>query len=141
MSVNFEQMGFKAGCAIGMMMISMNTPLATIVSSNRDLKKTLDTLPNKTKRFFVPYGSVLFGYYIVTYAIFITAFSLATGDLNIKTILAGIFFAAESAVIISLLEDKLTITKWNTEADLIRHPRKYILPLIVLTEGLLIFML
>ncbi len=141
MSVNFEKMGFKAGCAIGMMIISMNTPLATIVSSNKDLKKKLDTLPNKTKRFFVPYGSVLFGYYIVTYAIFITAFSLATGDLNIKTILAGILFAAESAVIISLLEDKLTITKWNTEADLIRHPRKYILPLIVLTEGLLIFML
>lgn len=135
----FEQQGIKVGFGMALAMISANTPIAIIVSSNRSLKKKLDALPNKTARFFVPYSVIIFFMYIILYAVFFGIYCLTGGALEIKWVIAAVLFSVQCAVFVSLLEDRFTLTKWNTEPDLWHHPRKYIVPCILLLEGMLIY--
>ncbi|MCR5122737.1 MAG: hypothetical protein K6B74_09990 [Ruminococcus sp.] len=140
-SVTLEKQGLHMGCGIGLAMVSLNTPLATIVSSNRGLKKKLDALPDATRSFFVPYGLVLFGFYAISNAVFLTAFSVAGGMVGVKGLIMALLFAAETSVFVPLLENKFTVTSWKTEPDLWRNPRKYIIPAGLMLQGALISML
>lgn len=140
-AVMIEKQGIAIGCGMGLAIVSMNTPLATIVSSNRGLGKKLDALPDKTRCFFVPYGLVLFGFYAVSYALFLTAFKIAGGTVGVKAIVTAVVFAAETSFAVPFLENKFPVTKWKTEPDLWHNPRKYIIPAALLLEGAVIFML
>lgn len=137
----FEQQGINFGFGIGLAMISANTPIAIIVSSNRSLKTKLDALPAKTANFFVPYSAVVFFVYVVFYALFITIYAVTGGTVELKWIIAAVLFAAQSAVFVSLLEDRFAVTKWNTEPDLWHHPRKYIIPAVLLLESALVYLI
>ena len=133
--------GLKIGCGMGLAIVSMNTPLATIVSSNRGLTQKLSVLPGKTRGFFVPYGFVLFGYYMIAYALYLAAIALISGTADVRAVITAVLFSAQCAVFVPLLEDKMTITKWKTEPDLWHNPRKYIIPGALIIEGALIYML
>lgn len=136
--IMLEKQGVSAGCRMGLAVVSLNTPLATIVSSNRGLKKKLDVLPGAARSFFVPYGLTLFGYYAVSNAVFLAVFYAAGCTVGIKEMVMALLFAAETSVFVPLLEDKFTVTKWKTEPDLWRSPRKYIIPVALLIQGILI---
>ena len=118
----------------------MNSPLATIVSSSRSLERKLKALPDKTAQFFVPYSAAVFCFDVLVFAVFLTVFSLAGGQIDIRAFIAAGLFAAESAVCTAFLEDRFPITKWKSEPDLWRNPRKYILPLIFVLEAGLIYL-
>ena len=137
----FEQQGIKLGFGLALAMISTNTPISIIVSSNRSLKTKLDALPNKTRSFFVPYSVIVFFLYTIFYALFITAYAVTGGTVELKWIITAVAFALQCAVFVSLLEDRFTLTKWNTEPDLWHHPRKYIVPCVLLLEASLISMI
>ena len=140
LSINSEKQGLAFGCGLGLSMISMNTPMAIIVSSNRGLKQKLDVLPDKTRNFFVPYALVVFGFYVIVNTVFLTVFGLFGGNVGIKGILTALLFAVESSVYTAFIEDRFTITKWNTEQDLWHNPRKYILPVALLLQASLIYL-
>ncbi len=142
-----EQQGLEMGCGIGLAIASLNTPLAVIVSSNRGLNKKLNALPDKTGRFFVPYGIVLFILHLLINALYLGVYAIAAsllqtgGTVSVRALLTAVLFAAESAAGAALLENRFTITTWKTEPDLWHHPRKYILPVILVLEAALIFMI
>ena len=54
------------------------------------------------------------------------------GGITLQTIVAAVFFAMQSAVFSLLLEWFYPIRKWKIESDLWHHPRKYLVPLIML---------
>ena len=139
-AVMTEQQGFPMGCGIGLAFVSMNSPLATVVSSNRSLDRKLKALPDKTMQFFVPYAALVFCFDILVFAVFLTIFAIAGGQVDIRAFLAAGLFAVESAVCTAFLEDRFPITKWKSEPDLWRNPRKYILPLIFVLEAGLIYL-
>lgn len=136
-----EKQGIPMGCGFGLAFVSMNTPLTTIVSINRGLNRKLSALPDKTIRFFVPYAAVLFGCNILVYTLYLSIFSVAGGMVGIRAVLTALLFAAENAAFAALLEDRFTITKWKTEPDLWHNPRKYILPVLLVLEAGLIFLI
>lgn len=140
-SIMLENQGLNMGCGMGLAIVSLNTPLATIVSSNRGLKRKLDALPDTTRSFFVPYGLVLFGFYTVSFAVFLAVFATAGGTVGIKGVIMALLFAAETSVFVPLLENKFTVTGWKTEPDLWRNPRKYIIPAALMLQGALISMI
>ncbi|MBR3045674.1 MAG: hypothetical protein IKI45_14465 [Oscillospiraceae bacterium] len=139
-AVMTEKQGFPMGCGIGLALVSMNSPLATIVSSSRSLERKLKALPDKTAQFFVPYAAAVFCFDVLVFAVFLTAFSLAGGQIDIRAFIAAGLFAVENAVCTAFLEDRFPITKWKSEPDLWRNPRKYILPLIFVFEAGLIYL-
>ena len=139
-AIMMEKQGFPMGCGIGLAFVSLNSPLATVVSSSRSLERKLKALPGKTVNFFVPYAAVVFCFDILIFAVFLTVYSLAGGAIDFRAFIAAGLFAVESAVCTALLEDHFPITKWKAEPDLWRNPRKYILPLILVLEAGLIYL-
>ncbi len=136
-----RQSGFPAGVGISLGLIATNSPLSVIVSSNRNLKSKLDVLPSKTKNFFVPYAFVIFCIYLLFYAIFLAAYFLIIKSVDYKALIISPIFAAESAILIAILESRFPITTWKTEPDLLHHPRKYIVPIIIMLEATLVYFL
>ena len=51
---------------------------------------------------------------------------------------AAVFFALESAILAVLLEWFFPIRSWKTESDLWHHPRKYVVPGILLSLAVLV---
>ena len=127
--------GFNAGMGMALGLVSTNSPISVIVSSNRNLKSKLDVLPGRTKNFFVPYAAVVFFFYMLLYALFLAAYFLITRSVDYKALVFAPFLAAECAVLVAVLESRFPITTWKTEPDLLRHPRKYIIPGIVMLEA------
>ena len=135
---NMADMGFKEGILIGFAMLTINTPLAVIVSSNRGLHKKLDSMPSRIKNFFSHYACVLFVFYIICDALFIAILYILGVEIQCKAIIAAIFFSIQAAAATAFMEDKYHITKWSVEADLWHNPRKYIVPItLALEAGLL----
>ena len=64
LSKTMGDMNFKNSNILGMALLSVNTPLAIIVSSSRTLKKKLCSMPDKFRNFYLPYAAVLFVFYI-----------------------------------------------------------------------------
>ena len=140
-AINSEQAGVSFGCGISLCLIVLSSPMATVVSSNRNLKQRLDSMPNKTASFFVPYAITLFFIYMVSYAIFFTAYFAIRGGIVTRAMFIAPLLAAQQAAGNAFLEDKFTLTKWKAEPDLWHHPRKYIIPAILLLESTLLFMI
>ena len=136
-----RQSGFPAVVGISLGLISTNSPLSVIVSSNRNLKSKLDVLPGKTKNFFVPYAFVIFCIYLLFYAIFLAAYFMIIKSVDYKALILSPIIAAESAILIAILESRFPITTWKTEPDLLHHPRKYIVPGIIMLEATLVYFL
>ena len=138
---NANTSGMPAGAGLAMGLISVNSPIAVIVSSNRNLKNKLDMLPGKAQNFFVPYGFVVAVFFMIIYAIYITAVSIILKNVDYKAIILAPIFSVEAGILNAILESRFPITKWKTEPDLFRHPRKYIIPLIIMFEAAIVYFL
>ena len=140
LSKTMESMAFKESAMVGMALLSVNTPLAVVVSSSRTLKKKLCSMPDRIRCFYIPYAAVLFVFYIIAYSLVILILGLTGTEITVRTITAALAFAVQAAAFTSFMEEKYTITKWRTESDIWHNPRKYILP-VILTAETMIFQL
>lgn len=130
----FNSMGFNDGIVIALALITFNTPLAIIVSSNKSLHKKLNSTPNTIKNFYLPYGFVVFAFNIIFSALLIIISFLLGSQINIKTIIAAAIFPIQNRIIV-LLEYNYPILNWHVETDLWHNPRKYIIPLTLIFEA------
>ncbi len=138
--VSMKNTGINGGELTGIALLTVNTPLGIIVSSNRGLHKKLDSMPSEIRYFFLPYACFMFGYYIVMNAVFLTIVSFLGVDITVKTILTAVLFPIQAAAATAYMEDKKTLTLWRVETDLWHHPRKYIVPgILILEAGILMF--
>lgn len=123
---------------IGLAMISINTPFAIVISSNKKLREKLEVMPNKMSSFCIPYTMTITVFYLVCYAVYILALYFLGVKADLTAIISAVVFAIESAVIVCFLENKFPITKWSVETDLWHNPRKYIIPIVLMIQGFLI---
>lgn len=137
-TINMKKSGFDKGITMGLALITMNTPLSIIVSSNRGLSAKLDSMPSKFRNFFFPYACFLFVYYIIISAVLITALSFFGIPFSVISAAAAILFSAQASAATAFMEHKKPITNWKVETDLLHHPRKYIVPGILILEGALL---
>ena len=69
---------------------------------------------------------------MVADAIFLCSWQIQNGGINVLMIAGAIFFALQSAVLSVLLEWFYPIRGWKIESDLWHHPRKYVVPVVML---------
>ena len=64
--------------------------------------------------------------------IFLISWQAQNGGITVPLTLGAVFFALQSAVLSVLLEWFYPIRDWKIESDLWHHPRKYMVPAVML---------
>ena len=123
---------------IGLGILSMNTPLCTLLSCDPSLNQAVRFLPGQKRLFCVSYCVFIFGVNLSVDIIFLLSLAARLGSLGMDAFLMAVFFALQGAVGSVWLEWSYPIKNWKIESDLWHHPRKYIVPAaLVLIAGLL----
>lgn len=120
---------------------AMNTPVLTMLSSDPYLRKQAELLPNKGKNILGMYKYFLLYYFIITNSIIFILIQFTTGrDVILYAVLFIVLSVLETTVSYNL-EQKMPLKTWQTKQELWKHPRKYILPIIVFLFTSLLSML
>lgn len=120
----FVPMGFAILC--------MNTPICILLSSDPELEQAVRMLPGQNRTFFVPYCTFIFVCNLIANSIFLVSLQLQLGNVTVLLIVIAILFAALSAIGSVLLEYYVPIRGWKIENELWHHPRKYVVPAIMI---------
>lgn len=117
---------------IGFAVLSLNTPICILLSCSPDLEQAVRFFPGQEKAFCIPYCLFIFFCNMATNAIFLCSWQMQNENVTALMILTAVFFALQSAVLSVLLEWFFPIRDWKIESDLWHHPRKYVVPAIML---------
>ena len=117
---------------MGFAILSINTPLCVLISTDRSLNDAIHFLPSGIRMFCLPYFSFIALNNMIAYAFYLVSFGLQMGGVEISYIVIAVIFAVLSAAGSVFMEMKYPLTAWKTESDLWHHPRKYIVPSILL---------
>lgn len=117
---------------VGFAILSLNTPICILLSCDRDLEQAIRFLPGQKRRFCIPYCLFIFSCNMVADVIFLCSWQIQNGGITAHMIAGAVFFALQSAVLSVLLEWFYPIRGWKIESDLWHHPRKYVVPVVML---------
>ena len=128
----FQQMDSLFVIPIGFAILSLNTPVCILLSCDHALEQAVRFLPGQKKTFCIPYCLFIFLCNITADMFFLFSWQIQIGGVTVLMVITAIFFAIQSAVFSVLLEWFYPIRRWKIESDLWHHPRKYIVPAIML---------
>ena len=117
---------------IGFAVLSLNTPICILLSCDRDLEQAVRFLPGQKRRFCIPYCLFIFLCNIMADVIFLISWQVQNGSVTVLMLAGAVFFALQSAVLSVMLEWFYPIRGWKIESDLWHHPRKYMVPAVML---------
>ena len=117
---------------VGFAILSLNTPICILLSCDPNLEQAVRFLPGQKRRFCIPYCLFIFFCNMAADAIFLCSWQIQNGGVTVLMIAGAVFFALQSAVLSALLEWFYPIRGWKIESDLWHHPRKYIVPVVML---------
>lgn len=117
---------------VGFAVLSLNTPVCILLSSDPALGQAVRFLPGQKKAFCIPYCLFIFLCNLAADIIFLCSWQLCNGGVTAWMAAAAMLFALQSAVFSVLLEWFYPIRGWKLESDLWHHPRKYIVPVAML---------
>ena len=117
---------------VGFAILSLNTPICILLSCDPDLEQAVRFLPGQKRRFCIPYCLFIFSCNMAADAIFLCSWQIQNGGITALMIAGAVFFALQSAVLSVLLEWFYPIRGWKIESDLWHHPRKYVVPVVML---------
>ncbi|WP_251861389.1 hypothetical protein [Clostridium sp. Marseille-Q2269] len=110
---------------------AINTPILTMLSGDLYIRKQANMLPNDSTSIWNMYKKFL-GSYFLCGNILIFILNIFTGSMPfILNIITFILLSIIEPIIGYLLELKIPLLNWKTKQQLWKHPRKYILPLII----------
>ncbi len=127
-----RESGADAFLPIGFAILSINTPLCVLVSADHSLREAVRFLPSGTRMFWLPYFTFIAANDLIAYTFYLASFGLQAGGLELKYILPAVAFALLGAAGSVVMEMRFPLTEWKTESDLWHHPRKYIVPAILM---------
>ena len=117
---------------VGFAILSLNTPICILLSCDPDLEQAVRFLPGQKQRFCIPYCLFIFLCNMTADVIFLCSWQIQNGSVTAHMIAGAVFFALQSAVLSMLLEWFYPIRGWKIESDLWHHPRKYVVPVVML---------
>lgn len=126
------KMELLSAAPIGFAILSLNTPICILLSCDPDLEQAIRFLPNQKKAFCIPYCLFIFFFNMAANVIFLCSWQIKNNSVTALMILTVVFFALQSAILSVLLEWFYPIRDWKIESDLWHHPRKYVVPAIML---------
>lgn len=117
---------------MGFAILSLNTPICILLSCDTALEQAVRCLPCQKKMFCIPYCLFIFVCNMTADSIFLCSWQLQLGGVSRLMLAAAVFTALQSAIFSVLLEWFFPIRHWKIESDLWHHPRKYLVPAIML---------
>ena len=126
------QMEARFVLPIGFAILSLNTPICILLSCDPALERAVRFLPGQGKTFYVPYCLFIFGCNLAADLIFLCSWQIQLGGIGPLHALTAAAFALLSATGSVLLEWYCPIRGWKIESDLWHHPRKYVVPAVML---------
>lgn len=117
---------------VGFAILSLNTPICILLSCDPDLEQAVRFLPGQKQRFCIPYCLFIFLCNMAADVIFLLSWQIQNSGITVLMIAGAVFFALQSAVLSMLLEWFYPIRGWKIESDLWHHPRKYVVPVVML---------
>lgn len=128
----FRQMNTVSVIPIGFAILSLNTPVCILLSCDPALDQAVRFLPGQKRSFCIPYCLFLFFCNIAADLIFLCSWQIQNHNVTVPIVGIAVFFALQSSILSVLLEWFYPIRNWKMECDLLHHPRKYIVPVIML---------
>ena len=126
------QMEARFVLPIGFAILSLNTPICILLSCDPALEQAVRFLPGQGKAFCIPYCLFIFGCNLAADIVFLYSWQLQIGGVILLHALTAVTFALLSAAGSVLLEWYCPIRGWKIESDLWHHPRKYVVPAIMM---------
>ena len=117
---------------MGFAILSINTPLCVLISADPALDEAIRFLPSGTRMFCLPYFFFIAFNNLIAYTFYLVSFGVQTGGFEIKNIVLALIFALLGAFGSVFMEMKFPVKNYKTESDLWHHPRKYVIPAILL---------
>ena len=128
----FREMTSLSVIPVGFAILSLNTPICILLSCDPDLEQAVRFLPGQKGCFCIPYCLFIFLCNMAADIIFLLSWQIQNGSVTAQMIAGAVFFALQSAVLSVLLEWFYPIRGWKIESDLWHHPRKYVVPVVML---------
>ena len=135
------QMEARFVLPIGFVILFLNTPVCILLSCDPALERVVRFLPGQQKTFCVPYCLFIFGCNLAADMVFLCSWQIRIGGIGPLHTLTAAAFALLSAIGSVLLEWYCPIRGWKIESDLWHHPRKYVVPAVMLLLAGLVSML
>lgn len=126
---------------MGFAILCMNTPICILLSCDPDLEQAVRLLPGQSVRFCGAYGLFIALVNFTGNSVYLISWQVIHGGIGMVEVLTAAGFAAASAALSVFLEWRHPIRGWKIENDLWHHPRKYIVPVVMLLAGTFIGML
>ena len=126
------QMEARFVLPIGFAILSLNTPLCILLSCDPALEQAVRFLPGQQRAFCIPYCLFIFGCNLTADIIFLCGWQFQIGGVGPLHALTAVAFALLSAAGSVLLEWYCPIRGWKIESDLWHHPRKYVVPAVMM---------
>ena len=120
---------------MGFAILSMNTPICILLSCDPGLEQAVRLLPGQAVRFCGAYGLFIALVNFTGSSVYLVSWQAIRGGIGFADILTAAVFAVASAAMSVFLEWRHPIRGWKIENDLWHHPRKYIVPLVMLLVG------
>lgn len=121
---------------LGFALLSLNTPIGILLSCDSSLVQTIRILPRQTIQFYSRYCIFISIVNAAVNSFYLCSWQLQYGNVNGLNILTALLFAIQSAILSVFLEWLHPIRSWKIESDLWHHPRKYIVPLLMMILAL-----
>lgn len=132
LSFFLPQMGGVSLIPMGFALLSLNTPVSILLSSDRKLCRGIHMFPGQIREFAVPYGVFTSFHLLIPESIFSISCALQYPETGWTEAFTALLFILHSTILLMVLEWRFPITKWKIESDLYHHPRKYCVPTIML---------
>lgn len=123
---------------LGFAILCLNTPICILLSSDPELEQAVRTLPGQVRLFCIRYCVFIFCANASVMLVYLFSWHFQNGGITSWEVLAGLLFSAQSAIFSVLLEWLHPIRNWKIENDLWHHPRKYIVPLVMMLTAVIV---
>lgn len=130
--VLFGELESRFVLPVGFAVLSINTPVCILLSCDPALEQAVRLLPGQKRTFCVPYGFFIFLCNMTADGICLGSWEILRGGITFAAVFMAVCFALLSASASVFLEWYFPIRGWKSETDLWRHPRKYVVPVLML---------
>ena len=117
---------------LGFAILCLNTPVCILLSCDPALEQAVRMLPGQALRFCPRYCVFLSFVNAAVSGVYLASWQWRYGGVDGPEIAAALLIALQSAILSVLLEWFCPIRSWKIESDLWQHPRKYVVPVVML---------
>ena len=117
---------------IGFAILSLNTPICTLISGDPDTEQGLRAMPGQAARFCTQYCLFIFCVNSLISGVYLMCWQFRNGGVGYIELLTAVLFAMQSAIFSVAFEWARPLRGWKVETDLWHHPRKYLVPAVMM---------